>query len=133
MKHLCAALMALCLTATTVTAKPPLREVSEIDDGLLYVALADVIRKNCPNISARMIKAVRYVTALENKARSLGYSKEEIKAYTGSDAEKNRMRAKANMFLQANGVEKTKPETFCALGLAEIEKASRIGSLLRAK
>ncbi len=80
-----------------------------------------------------MIRAVRYVRGLEKKALSLGYSPEEIEAYTDSDAEKTRMRAKAEMFLTANGVVKANPQTYCALGLAEIQKASRIGSLLRAK
>jgi len=43
------------------------------------------------------------------------------------------MRAKGEAYLKANGVDRKKPETFCALGRNEIAKKSLIGALLRAK
>ena len=118
---------------TEVAAKPPLREVAEIDDALFDLGVADRIRKNCPTIRARMFKAVAYVRGLEKRAKALGYSKEEIEAYTDSDLEKDRMRAKAAKFFRARGVDTSDPQSYCALGLEEIQKSSRIGSLLKAK
>ena len=133
MKVICAAMIGASLLATPVLAKPPLRDVAAIDDALFDLGIADRIRKNCPTISARMFKAVRYVNRLEAKARELGYSDAEIEAYTDSDAEKDRLRAKAATFFAARGGDPARPESYCAVGLEEIQKASRIGSLLRAK
>lgn len=133
MRLLCAALLGATLTAAPLAAKPPLREVPAIDDALFDLGIADKIRKNCPTISARMLRAVRYVYNLEQKARDLGYTEAEIEAYTDSDAEKDRMRARATSFFAERGVDTSDPQSYCALGLEEIQKSSRIGSLLRAK
>lgn len=137
MKHLFAAVLALCLSlsflGTPVGAKPPLRDVPEIDDALFDLGLADQIRKNCSTINARMLKAISYVNRVEQRAKALGYSKAEIEAYTDSDAEKDRLRAKARTFFRTRGVDPSDPESYCAVGLEEIQKSSRIGSLLRAK
>ncbi len=133
MKNLMIALTALSLFAASAHAKPPLREVARIDDALLDLGVADIIRKNCPSISARMLAAVFYVRSLQAEARDIGYTDDEIEAYTESDAEKARMRARGDAFFAARGVDTSDPQSYCALGLAEIEKSSRIGSLLRAK
>ncbi|KAG1649487.1 putative 14 protein in nqo3 5'region [Nymphon striatum] len=126
MRFLVAAFLSASLIAVPAMAKPPLREVAAIDDALFDLGLADIIRKNCPTIGARMFKAIGYVRALEKKAQSMGYSKAEIEAYTDSDVEKNRLRAKAATFF-------SDPQSYCVLGQQEIQNSSRIGSLLRAK
>lgn len=133
MKYLMIAMTGLSLMAAPLSAKPPLRDVPEIDDALLDLGIADRIRKECPDISARMIRAITFVRGLEKKALGLGYSKAEIEAYTDSDAEKTRMRARGADFFEAKGVDTSDPQSYCALGNAEIQKGSRIGSLLRAK
>ena len=127
------ALTTLPMMAVQAQAKPPLREVAAIDDALFDLGLADRIRKNCPTISARMLKAIGYVRGIEKTARNLGYTQAEIDAYTDSDADKDRLRAKAAKYFAARGVDPSKPESYCAVGLEEIQKSSRIGSLLRAK
>lgn len=119
--------------AAPLAAKPPLGEVAEIDDALFDLGIADRIRKECPSISARMFRAMTYLRDLEQRARALGYSDAEIDAYTDSDADKDRLRAKAAAFFEAKGVDTSDPQSYCALGLQEIQKESRIGSLLRAK
>ncbi len=125
--------LTIAVLATPLAAKPPLRDVPQIDDALLDLGIADIIRKECPTISARMIKAIAYLRNLNNKARQMGYSAAEIEAYTDSDAEKDRMRARGAAFFKAKGVDTSDPQSYCALGNAEIQKGSRIGSLLRAK
>lgn len=127
------ALTLVPLMAVQAEAKPPLREVAVIDDALFDLGLADRIRKNCPTINARMFKAIGFVRGLEKKARDMGYTQAEIDAYTDSDADKDRLRARAARFFAARGVDPTIPESYCAVGLEEIQKSSRIGSLLRAK
>lgn len=132
-QYICVALIGLSLTAEVAQAKPPLREVAAIDDALFDLGIADRIRKNCPTISARLLKAIGYVRKLEQKAKRMGYTKAEIDAYTDSDTEKDRLRAKAVTFFQAQGVDTSDPQSYCALGMQEIQNSSRIGSLLRAK
>ena len=128
------ALVALTsMAAGLALAKPALRDVPQVDDALFDLGVADLIRKNCPDISARMFKAIQYVTKLEKKARDLGYSKAEIEAYTDSDADKDRMRARAAALFKAKGVDTSDPQSYCAFGRTEIQNKSRIGSLLKAK
>ncbi|MFD2738599.1 DUF5333 domain-containing protein [Sulfitobacter aestuarii] len=132
-KIILTALLGAGLLASPLAAKPPLREVAAIDDALLDLGIADRIRKNCPSISARMLKAYGYVYGLKDKARELGYSDAEIDAYVDSDAEKARMKARGAAFFKARGVDTSNPDSYCALGREEIQKSSRIGSLLKAK
>ncbi len=112
---------------------PPLREVSEIDDGLLWVALADEIRKSCDDIEARMFNAVLFLGSLKRTARDMGYSREQVRAYLESDEEKARMRARGEAYLAAQGVSPDDKAGLCELGRAEIDRNSRIGTLLKAK
>ncbi|GGH21517.1 NADH dehydrogenase subunit E [Cribrihabitans marinus] len=126
-------LAAALLWAGMAHAKPPLREVEEIDNELYYIAIANEIDKRCDAISGRRFKAINVMWGLKRKANDLGYSDAEIRAYVDSDAEKARMRRKGEAYLSANGVGDRKPESFCALGRAEIKRNSAIGVYLRAK
>ncbi len=123
--------LVLALIAGTATAKPPLREVPEIDDGLMAVAIADQIRKSCDGISARMLHAMGVINGLKARAKSLGYSEAEIDAYVSSSAEKARMRAKATAYLAARGVSAGNRDQLCGFGRSEIAARSAIGTLLR--
>lgn len=121
------------LAVTAAQARPSLRDVPKVENGLFSMAVADEIRNNCTDISARMLKALSELKSLERYARELGYTKDEIKAYIRSDAEKNRMRAKRDAYLHTQGVVKTDPATYCAAGRAEIKNSSQIGALLKAR
>ena len=123
--------LSLALAASAASAKPPLREVREIDGTILAVGIADEIRKNCPDISARLVRAVNLVNGLRGRARDLGYSEAEIDAYRKSDVEKSRLKAERDQYLATRGVRAGAPETYCALGQAEIENGGQIGALLR--
>lgn len=121
----------LAMVAGTASAKPPLRDVPEIDRTILAVGIADEIRKNCPSISARMLRALNVVNGLSGKARALGYSQAEIDAYRKSESEKARLKAERDAYLAAGGVRRGASDSYCALGRAEIEKGGQIGALLR--
>ncbi|MEY8838017.1 DUF5333 domain-containing protein, partial [Cribrihabitans sp. XS_ASV171] len=99
---------------------------------LYYIAVAKEIDDYCAEIDGRRLKALGVIWGLKSKANEMGYSDSEIRAYIDSDAEKARMRARGEAYLAANGVSYEKPETFCALGRAEIERNSAIGVYLRA-
>ncbi|CAD0183514.1 hypothetical protein RUESEDTHA_00384 [Ruegeria sp. THAF57] len=125
---------AICVFASPVPAdaKPPLRDVKEIDNELYYIAVANEISEVCPSISGRRLKAIGVMWDLRSKANKLGYSDKEIRAYVESDSEKDRMRSKGEAYLAQNGVSYDNPTTFCALGQKEIERNSAIGVYLRA-
>ena len=119
--------------AGAALAKPPLRDVPEIDDYVYYTLVAYEIGEQCPTISARKLKGISDLWALGRKAKAMGYTEAEIKAYVRSDAEKARMVKRGEAYMNTKGVTYDDPETFCALGRAEIEKNSAIGVYLRAK
>jgi len=125
--------IAFAVPATAAEAKPHLRDVPEIETALFTVALANEVDKKCDSISGRRLKGYKQLFDLRSRANQLGYSDAEIRSYVESDTEKARMRSKGEEFLQTQGVDINKPETFCAFGRAEIAKSSAIGALLRAK
>ncbi|WP_298846633.1 DUF5333 domain-containing protein [uncultured Ruegeria sp.] len=125
-------LAALTAFPAMAEAKPPLRDVKEIDNELYYIAIANEISEYCPSISGRRLKAISVMWGLRSKANKLGYSDAEIRSYVESDAEKDRMRAKGGAYLTQNGVTYDDPNTFCSLGQKEIQRNSAIGVYLRA-
>lgn len=134
MRFVTMAVLAASLTfATGAQARADLRNEADINAGLLAIGIADEIRKNCGTISARMVKAYRYMKSLESTAKARGYSEAEIDAYVSNKAEKAKMRSKGEAYLKDHGVLRAKPESFCDLGHAEIAANSRIGALLKAK
>ena len=66
MRNVLIAVTTVALMASPVAAKPPLRDVPAVDDALLDLGLADRIRKECPDISARMIRALSYLNNVHN-------------------------------------------------------------------
>ncbi|MEM9126874.1 MAG: DUF5333 domain-containing protein [Pseudomonadota bacterium] len=125
-------LLAFMALPALADAKPPLRDVTEIDNELYYIAIANEISDYCPSISGRRLKAINVMLGLRSKANSLGYTDREIRAYVESDAEKDRMRAKGEAYLAQQGVTYDNPDSFCVLGRKEIDRNSAIGVYLRA-
>ena len=130
---LTATLIAVALPAAGAEARPSMRDVPEIEDGLFAVAIADKVRDECSSISARMLRAYMMLQRLKSRANELGYSDEEIRAYVESDTEKARMRAKGEAYIKARGVDPKDRSGLCRLGKEEIAKGSQIGALLRAR
>jgi hypothetical protein len=126
------AFAALMTIPAAADAKPPLRDVKEIDNELYYIAIANEISDYCPSISGRRMKAIGVMWGLRSKANKLGYSDKEIRAYVDSDSEKDRMRSKGEAYLAQHGVSYDNPNSFCTLGRTEIERNSAIGVYLRA-
>lgn len=133
MRNLILTISLISLSAGIAAAQGNLRDVKSIDDAVFDVAVADKIRKECPEISARIIKALTLYRQVRAEARSLGFTDAQIEEYGDSDKEKARLRAKGDAYFRANGVVASDPQSYCALGRKEIQKSSRIGSLLREK
>ncbi len=121
--------VALC-AAPAVAGKPSIRDVKQLDNGLFTVGMAHEIRKNCPHIEGRIFRAITFLRGLEREAYELGYTEDEIRRHLKSDAEKDRLRARAKRYMSARGLEQD-AQGYCALGQSEIAEQSGIGALLR--
>ncbi|MRX50596.1 hypothetical protein GI374_09085 [Paracoccus sp. S-4012] len=117
--------------AMPAVALEPLSEERYINDRLISARIADRIRRTCPSIDARLVYAWSEARALKRYAEQEGYSAAQIDAFLDSDADKARIYAIADDYLARNGA--TDQAGACALGRAEIERRSIIGSLLVAK
>lgn len=133
MRVMFSALLGVSVLAGAAQAKQPMSEVPEIENKLFAAAVGFEISEICDSISPRKFKALREALKLKSHANKLGYSDAEIKEYVESKAQKKRMRAKGEAYLRSKGAVYGQPETFCAVGRAEIAKNSAIGALLRAK
>ena len=77
--------------ATASGAQTPLKDVTEISEGLIAAGMAIEIADNCDNISVRLIRGYSYLNGLKSRARELGYSGDEIDAYVDDKVEKARL------------------------------------------
>lgn len=102
-------------------------------DDLFWLAVADEIRKECDSMEARTLSATMYVWDLYNRARAYGFNRSQIRAFQTDDVMGERMRGQVLAYFAENGVHEGQPETYCALGLAEIAAGSKAGDLLRAR
>ncbi len=124
-------------TLTVVTlagatqAKPALRDVPEIRDGIIAVGIAYEISEQCDEIRARKLRGLNFLFGLKSTARNLGYSDSEIDAFVDNRAEQDRLEAMARAQLAQKGAVPGDAATYCAVGRAEMAKGSAIGNLLR--
>jgi hypothetical protein len=125
--------LAGALPAAQADVNVALRSNERIYNGLFAVAVADQVRKHCDEIGPRMIRAMAFLHSLRAHANSLGFSDAEITEFIESREEKDLMRAHVMRYFEAKGVVEGQPETYCALGHAEIAAGSQAGALLRAR
>lgn len=128
---LLSASVAASFATASVAAEVPLRDVPQIDNNMLGVALAIEISSKCDRIAPRKLKGLNYLWGLKRKAAELGYSDEEITAYVESDEEEARIRKLGEAYVNGAGFDPKSAEDLCKLGEVEIAKNSLIGSLLR--
>ena len=114
-------------------ALEPLSQEKYINDRLIAARIADRIRKTCPTIGARIFYAYGEARKLQSYARNKGYSQDQIDSFLDNKQEKKRIYAVAEDYLARNGAKKNDPESFCAIGRAEMQKKTVIGSLLVAQ
>ena len=126
-----ALIMATVGFAGALSAKPALRDVAHVRDGIINVGIAYEISEVCPSLSARLFRGISFLNGLKSHARGLGYSKAEIDAYVDDNQEKKRLEEVARERLTALGAVKGAPQTYCAVGRSQIAAGSDIGRLLR--
>ena len=129
------ATLAMCLAMTAGTSmaqdKLPLSQETYIYGSLRSAAIGALIEKHCPTISARRVLAIWKARGLLSYAHDKGYTTAEVKAFVYDKAEQEKMRRKAQVYLRKNGAVRGQPESYCAIGRAEIKKGTLTGQLLR--
>ncbi len=134
-KRLKVKLLPLALTtlmlAGPALALEPLNQEKHINDSLVAGRVGDVIRTQCPSISARMFVVLQKLNELEDYARGKGYSEAEVKAFLKDKTEKARIKGLADAYLKAAGAVPGDVESYCKVGRDEIAKGTLAGSLLR--
>ena len=128
-----AALALGSLLAQPAFALPPLHEDPTVVGGFYAIGLADEVRKNCPTIEPRLIRAFNYLQSLEKYARDQGYTQADIDALQDNKAEKEKLKARILADLARRGASPGTPDGYCVVGAEEIAKDSAAGRLLRMK
>ncbi len=123
--------VALVALSGSLAAKPALKDVAHVRDGIITVGIAYEISEECGSLKPRYIRGWNYLEGLKTHARELGYTNAEIDAYIDDSNEKNRLEAIARERMVAMGVIAGDEASFCAVGRAEMQAQSQIGRLLR--
>lgn len=118
---------------TQAEVNATLRADPEIFNGLFVLGIAHGIRDTCPSIDARMIRANVMALSLYNRARGMGFSRDQIRTFLRDDDHKAELRAIVINYYNQRGAQVEQPETICALGEAEIAAGTPSGALLRAR
>ncbi len=126
-----ASTLAIVTVAGASSAKPALKDVAYVREGIIAAGIAYEISEECADISARLFRGLSFLNGLKSHARDLGYSEAEIDAYIDDKAEKNRLEGIARARLADLGAVPGNAQSHCTVGRAEIAKGSAIGRLLR--
>lgn len=117
--------------AGSASAKPALKDVAEVREGIIAIGMAYEITQKCGSIRPRYFRAIGYLNTLKDHAKELGYSDSEIDAYTGDKTEENRLKGIARARLAELGAVSGNEASYCAVGRAEIAKNDTVGQLMR--
>ena len=118
--------------STPAVALEPLHQNRTVIAGFYAMGLADLVRRNCDDISPRYLRAYNYLKALEKYALDAGYTPAQIEELTDNREEKQKLRARIEADLAKRGASAETPQGYCTVGREEIAKNSAAGRLLRA-
>lgn len=124
--------VAMPALATPALATPvPLPKEKHINDELRAGFAGDILRKTCPSISARMFVVMGRLYDLKSYAEAQGYSPEDWDAFRSDKAQKARLKAEAEAYLEKAGAKPGDVESYCQVGRDEIAKNTALGQLIR--
>lgn len=126
-----AATLGLVTFSGAAAAKPALKDVAHVREGIITTGMAYELSEKCGSVRARMIRGLNFLYSLRNHARELGYSNAEIDAYINDKAEENRLVAIARTRLANKGAVPGNEASYCAVARSEIAAGSAVGDLLR--
>ena len=124
-------LVVMAGAALAATDYTKMREDRRVQSELLAASMAYLIDDECSSIRLRRFKVLTYALSLSSYAKSLGYSGKEVEAYVNDKDEQARFREMAKARLIEKGADPRDVESYCAVGRAEIEKGTYLGSMLK--
>lgn len=127
---LSAALMVALATTASAQAKVPLRDEAHINGQLLAAQIGDILRKTCPDASARYFVVYAKINALKAYATEKGYTRPEVEAFLDDRTEKQRIRAAAEAYLAEAGAVKGDVESYCRVARDEVRRGTVTGEML---
>ena len=116
--------------AAPVAARSP-GDIAEVREGLIAVAVGDMIQKNCGAISPRLVRVYTLRTQLIAAAREAGFTNAEIDAFVDNATVRAELEGVARQYLEERGVEPAEPKSYCDVGNLEIAQQTDVGRLLR--
>lgn len=134
MKRLLPVLILCALTLPGLAAgqdKVPLPEEAHINEQLIAAQAGDILRNTCPKASARMLVVWSKMWDLKSYAEDKGYTEPEVKAFLKDKAQKARVKAAAEAYLQAAGAVPGDVESYCQVGRDEVAKGTLLGQIIR--
>ncbi|QFU08353.1 hypothetical protein PARPLA_02952 [Rhodobacteraceae bacterium THAF1] len=127
-------LLGAVLSATVGTgaaaAQTGLEQDQTVLQGFYAIGLADEVRKNCPTISPRLVRAYTFLKSLESYAKNAGYTDADIDALRDSAA-RDRLEAQVRSDLSARGARPGNTAGYCQVGREEIARGTQAGKLLQ--
>ncbi|WP_141246532.1 DUF5333 family protein [Actibacterium ureilyticum] len=129
------AALAACQTSTAdrpvETSRAPYREMPEEMYRLAFdAATANVIARNCSNLSTANPVVNKDRVALFRKLDAQGYEDRDFDAMQ-ANLPKKRMQSEVFAYIQKMGIIVDEPATYCGAGYAEIRQGTRVGRYLR--
>ena len=132
MKHLTLGLIfAIASSSAIAQTLPPLHEDRRVRFSFYSAGLADIVRKNCSEISGRDLRGLRYALALRRYALDLGYTKQDVDELLANKEQEELLRQDIVSDLAARGATPGNEDAYCTVGREEIAKDSLAGRLLR--
>ncbi|SPJ22893.1 DUF5333 domain-containing protein [Palleronia abyssalis] len=131
MRILVHAILGAALLMPVTLSAQSLQDDPEVRQGFYAIGLADEIRKNCPSISPRLVRAYTFLKALEDYALQAGYSREDIDALRDNDAARDALEAEIAADLAARGATPGNTSGYCNVGREEIARGTNAGKLLK--
>lgn len=103
-----------------------------VRNGFYVLGFADEIRKNCPQIGPRLVRAYSYLKGLEQYARNAGYSQSQIDALLDDKSSKEALLRQIRSDLAARGAQPGDQAGHCKVGREEMARGTEAGRLLKA-
>lgn len=124
---------AICLLAASAQAgaAQSLAQDPTVRQGFYAIGLADEIRKNCPSITPRLVRAYTFLKSLESYALQSGYTQDDIEALKDNEAARSQLEAEIASDLAARGATPGNAAGYCEVGRDEMARGTAAGKLLR--
>lgn len=121
----------LMSVAGASAAQTPLHEDPTVREGFYAIGLADEVRRNCPQISPRLVRAYSFLKSLEGHALESGYTDADIEALKDNEAAEEALRRQIRADLAERGARPGNTAGYCKVGREEIARGSLAGRLLK--